>query len=99
MGNSPMLGSLKERYEAWIRYLGARSRLLQRLYCFSELSFGRIELGRKRFFRAIEHFCKASRRIQIQTRARGQAQEYLRAFYSINSGYRTLDDFLLTSRA
>jgi glycosyltransferase involved in cell wall biosynthesis len=61
-----------------------RSSLLQRAYSWGELSLGRLQLIRGRPFSAIDHFCKASRRVGVDTNSRRRARKHLRSFFSPN---------------
>lgn len=75
------------------------SEFLQRVYCGLEFVLGWLELKRGRFFRAGEHFCKASRRVQVHTIARDRARVHLRRYFAKEGVAGTLDDFLRTPRA
>lgn len=80
-----------------------RFSLLQRAYSWSELSLGRVQLTRGRSFSAIDHFCKASRRVGVDTSSRRKARTHLRSFFSSNgnghAGTAARADFLRTPYA
>ena len=86
-----------------IRLAGKRSALLQRIYAWAEFSRGKIASLRGRPFLAVDHFCKASRRIEIETPSRRKARERLRWFLSPNGNKENIssiqEDFLRTPYA
>lgn len=80
-----------------------RSSLAQGVYSWAELSLGRFDRKFGRQFRAVEHFCKASRRVDVDTPARQKARMELRSFVCRNGhGNNSADverDFLSTRYA
>jgi len=86
-----------------IRRAVKHSALLQRIYAWTEFSLGRIAGVRGRPFLAVDHFCKASRRIEIETPSRRKAREQLRGFLCPNGTKESIssiqEDFLRTSYA
>ena len=80
-----------------------RSSLLQRAYSWGELSLGRVQLSAGHPFSAIDHFCKASRRVGVDTGSRRKARMHLRSFFSPNQdghlAAQAREDFLRTPYA
>jgi len=80
-----MWRNFKQRFSTFIlghlhsKFL--QSLLLQRLYCWIDLGLGRIELWRNSYYHAVEHFCKASRRVQVETPSRACARQNLQPFF------------------
>jgi len=86
-------------HEARVRL--QHSVLLQRFYAWTELSLGRIEIRRRRHFRAVDHFCRASRRVGIDTGSRRKARVHLKSFLNGNGNdfAEVQQDFLRTRYA
>jgi len=94
---------IKETFLAWIRSGPAQSLFVQRVYGWLESALGWLALKRGRPFRAVDHFCKASRRVKIDTPSRQRARTHLRAFFQSlqkpDSSNEILADFLRTRYA
>jgi glycosyltransferase involved in cell wall biosynthesis len=94
---------IKEISLAWMRSGPAQSLLLQRVYGWLESSLGWVALKRGRPFRAVDHFCKVSRRVKTDTLSRRRARANLKAFFQSlqqpESSDEILADFLRTRYA
>jgi glycosyltransferase involved in cell wall biosynthesis len=79
------------------------SAFVHRIYPWVELCLGRFEKRRGRQFRAVEHFCKASRRVDVNTASRQEARKELKNYFCGNgdeNNYAALErDFLSTRYA
>ena len=69
---------------------------LQHVYASAELALGELALKRQQFFRAADHFCKASRRVAIDAHTRERARSQFKQFFQPNGIRGTLGDFLQT---
>jgi len=94
---------IKETFLAWMRSGPAQSLFLQRVYGWLEFALGWLALKRGRPFRAVDHFCKASRRVKTDTVSRQRARANLKAFFQSlqkpESSNEILADFLRTRYA
>jgi glycosyltransferase involved in cell wall biosynthesis len=94
---------IKESTLAWMRAGPAQSPLVQRIYGWLEFALGWLALRRGHPFSAIDHFCKASRRVKADTRSRQRARVHLKAFFQSlrkpESSDEILADFLQTRYA
>jgi len=93
------LEQLSGNVKAWLDAGSGQLAIVQRLYSCVEYVLGRIALRRRRYFRAADHFCKASRRVEIDTHSRRQARVQLREFFRANGNDDLLADFLRTPYA
>jgi glycosyltransferase involved in cell wall biosynthesis len=87
---------IREELHHWARSSIKRTPFLQHLYASTELVLGELALKRQQFFRAADHFCKASRRVGIDARTRQRAQAEFKQFFQPNGIRGTLGDFLQT---
>jgi hypothetical protein len=94
---------IKESTLAWMRAGPAQSPLVQRIYGWLEFALGWLALRRGHPFSAIDHFCKASRRVKADTLSRQRARVHLKAFFQSlqkpESSDEILADFLRTRNA
>jgi len=89
---------IKETFLAWIRSGPAQSLFVQRFYGWLEFVLGRLALKRGRPFRAVDHFCKASRRVKTDTLSRQRARAHLKAFFQQFSEPETSNEVLADYR-
>jgi len=89
---------IKEISLAWIRSGPAQSLFLQRVYGWLESALGWLALKRGRPFRAVDHFCKASRRVKIDTPSRQRARAHLKALFQSMQKPESSDEILADYR-
>lgn len=96
------VGNFLEHGHGKIQKAANESRIFASAYTWLEFRAGKSALKKGHWFRAVEHFCKASRRSKLSTRSRELAREQLRRFFSdsppANQG-AVLADFLQTREA
>ena len=89
---------IKEIFLAWMRSGPAQSLFLQRVYGWLEFALGWLALKRGRSFRAVDHFCKASRRVKTDTLSRQRARAHLKALFQSMQKPESSDEILADYR-